>query len=261
MHGLALGCLALAACLAWGSARAETRVEVVETHPAGDRVTVGPGEPVWLRMSFSTGEPVRIWARPWHRGQEVPTATHGSAVYEGGGDAIGWFWLEPGQQVDEVRILVGGAGQPDTRLVATHPVHILGAGAAQLRPPDPPWIARLQADAEERRASWLARHPTPGAGLLTGVLATILVGGLLIAGTLGIVAPIVAFQRWSGRWRVAAAVPLAIIALAVLNIAVGIAINRSSHNLFPMEIMLAGLVSAGIMLVLWLARRFLRARG
>lgn len=260
MHRTASWCLALAACLAWGGAHAETKVEVLETHPAGESVTIGPRQVYSVRLAFSTAEPTRIWVRPWYRGEEVPTATSGSVIYEGSGEAIGWFWLEPGQQVDEIRISVGGAGRRDTALAVTHPVRLTGGSVAVPRA-DPPWIARLKQEAEERDASWQARHPPSDFGVLGGLLATGFVGAVLGLGLLGIVAPFVALRRWSGGWRLAAAVPLAIIALVLLNIMVGVAIDPTSHNLFPFEILMAGMVSGGLMIALWLARRFMRKRG
>lgn len=259
MHRLATWCLALAACLAWGDAHGGTTVEVLEVHPAGESVAIGPRQAYSLRLAFSSDEPVRIWARPWYRGEEVPTATHGSVVYEGSGEAIGWFWLEPGQQVDEVRISTGGVTRRGTALAATHRVRITGASAA-VPGTDPPWIARLKQEADERDASWQARQPPPKASPVFDTLLTGFIWGVLGLGLFGIVAPVIAFRRWSGGWRIAAAVPLAIMALALLNIIVGVAIDPTSHNLFPFEILMAGLASGGLMAALWLARRFMRKR-
>ncbi|MFZ7094948.1 hypothetical protein ACOPJQ_13030 [Luteimonas dalianensis] len=258
MHRLASWCLALAACLAWSSAQAEVKVEVLEAHPAGEPATIGPRQTYSLRMAYSTTEPVRIWARPWYRGEEVPTATHGSVIYEGSGEAIGWFWLDPGQQVDEVRISAGGVDQPGTGLAATHRVRVVGGSTAVPRA-DPPWIARLKHEAKDRQASWTARHPPPEPTFLDGILVTVLVWGVLGLAVFSLVAPIVAIRRWRGGWRLAAALPLAIMALVLLNIVVGVAIDPTSHNLWPFELLMAGMACVGIMLALWLARRFLRA--
>ena len=66
--------------------------------------------------------------------------------------------------------------------------------------------------------------------------------------TLGVV-------RWRGGWRMVAAVPAGLMGLVVIRLLVGVSIDPTSHNLWPVEIPMAGLISTVIMVLLTLARR------
>ena len=66
-------------------------VEVIDTWPAGDRIELVPEQAYRLRLGYSTDVPVRIWARPYFEGQQVPATTHGSSLHEGSGETSGWF--------------------------------------------------------------------------------------------------------------------------------------------------------------------------
>src|SRR3546814_20425384 len=60
---------------------------------------------LYLRIAYRADEPVHIWARPWFQGRGVAAGSNPSPRYDAGsGEALGWFFLDPGQQVDEVRI-------------------------------------------------------------------------------------------------------------------------------------------------------------
>ncbi|MGC1728146.1 MAG: hypothetical protein WA747_02060, partial [Steroidobacteraceae bacterium] len=74
----------------------------------------------------------------------------------------------------------------------------------------------------------------------------------------GVVLPVRALVRWRGGWRLAAGVPAALMGFVVLRVIVGVAADPTSHNLWPFEILIAGLVSAVIMVVLTLVRRAAR---
>lgn len=91
-----------------GDARAKTTVQVLETYPAGDVITLGKNQSFYLRIGYSTDKPVRIWARPFFQGSEVAAGSNPSRVYSGSDEALGWFFfMEPGKQVDEDRIRAG----------------------------------------------------------------------------------------------------------------------------------------------------------
>lgn len=79
---------------------------------------------------------------------------------------------------------------------------------------------------------------------------------VLALGVAGIVAPVWAWRRWSGGWRVATAVPVVMIGFVVLRIVVGTANDPTSHNLWPFEILQAGFLSLVVIGVLIAARKF-----
>jgi hypothetical protein len=81
----------------------------------------------------------------------------------------------------------------------------------------------------------------------------LLVLGLIVA---GIGVPLRCVWKWRGAWRAAAAVAAGIMGFVVLRILVGTAIDPTSHNLWPFEILMAGLAALAIVGVLKVLRRF-----
>src|SRR3546814_12607509 len=79
----------------------------------------------------------RSWARPWFQGREVAAGSNPSPRYDAGsGEALGWFFLDPGQQVDEVRIRAGDGSRKGTHQVATWRVRVAAGTAATDAEPD-----------------------------------------------------------------------------------------------------------------------------
>jgi len=64
---------------------------------------------------------------------------------------------------------------------------------------------------------------------------------------------------WTGGWRVAAAIPCALMAFVVLRIIIGVMLDPTSHNLWPFEILYAAAASLVYLSAVALARRFVRA--
>lgn len=91
--------------------------------------------------------------------------------------------------------------------------------------------------------------------VIAQIVVMVVVPLVLGMGVFGLFAPIVCYRRWTGGWKFAAGIPVAIMALVVLNILVGLMLDPSSHNLFPFEIAMAGAVNSAIMIVLILLRR------
>ena len=246
----------LVAWLAWaGPARADVTVEVRETSPSGDAVALGPDQTYYLRLEYSTDEAVHIWARPWFHGREVDAGSHPSPQYTGSGEALGWFFIrKPGTQVDEIRITAGDGTRNGTRLVAIHSVEIT-VGRTPVAATAPAWVARLRAQAEqaEERARQASANQPDTIGDKLFFAAIMLAVPLLCL--LSFAMPAWALWRWRGGWRIAAAVPAAIMAFVVLRILVGVLVDPTSHNLWPFEIIMAGMLGLGMLLALWLVRR------
>jgi hypothetical protein len=80
----------------------------------------------------------------------------------------------------------------------------------------------------------------------------LLMMSLLLA---GFAAPAWMAWKWRGGWRIAALVPALLVAFVVLRIMRDTARDPTSHNLWPFEILMFGLVSLGIILALAIARR------
>ena len=250
-------CLVLVV-LAWATlpraAWAEARVDVLETWPAGTRVELAPGQSFYLRLSYGTDAPARIWARPYYQGREVPTITHGSPLHEGDGETFGWFALDEGQRVDEVWISAGD-GSRATPVVARHRVEVVAVAGAAATAGEPAWIADNRARTEARRRAESERRAAEPAR----VTDALFVGGFMLAvpvlGILGLAAPVWAMRRWRGGWRIAAALPLVALGFVVVRIIVGVAFDPTSHNLWPFEILMGTIPGLVFIAVLALVKR------
>ena len=249
----------LAASAAGQSAVAATTVELLGTEPAGRTVTLGSGQTFYMRIVYSTDTPVRIWARPYFEGREVNAGSNPSRVHEGKGEALVWFFFlgEPGEQVDEIRISAGDGSQAGTHEVKRLPVSITAGTERAQAKAEPAWLAQLKAEEERlQREDYERRMSEPlsagdrafAAGFMLAVLA-IGIGGIAL--------PIRAMRRWQGRWRLAAALPAAWIGLVVLRIVLGTALDPTSHNLWPFEILQASVVSLVLIGAMTAGRRFL----
>jgi hypothetical protein len=249
--------LGLAAWAAVQAAGAATTVEVVDTEPADRTVTLARGQTFYMRIAYSTDTPVRIWVRPYFEGREVNAGSNPSRVHEGEGETLGWFFFlgEAGQQVDEIRISAGDGSKTGTHELERLPVRITAGTASVPARAEPAWLARLKAEEQRlQRADYERRMSEPlGAGD-----QAVAVGFMLVVLALGIgslLLPLRAMRRWEGGWRVAAAVPLLWVGFVVLRIVVGTASDPTSHNLWPFEILYAGVLSLVLIGALTIARR------
>ena len=80
--------------------------------------------------------------------------------------------------------------------------------------------------------------PQGPAHLLPALVFPLLAGAILIG---FVVASVRALRRWQGRWRIAAVTPPLAMALVAANIVVGVLLDRTAHNLWPFELLMAGL--------------------
>lgn len=251
--------LAMIAVLTWaGCASAATRVQVLDTFPSGATVTLGRNQLFYLHLHYETDHPVRIWVTPYFQGRKVYAGSNPSVVYpSGSGDALGWFNLiNPGEQVDEVQITAGDGTIGGTPVVATWPVRVTGGDEAAAGKDRPAWVTRLLArDAAAKRAAYEKYMNRPiGAGKI------LLLNGLMLAvwvlNVLGVAAPAWGLWRWRGGWRIAAAIPAAMMAFFLLRLVMDMAHDPTSHNLWPLEILRASLLSGAVMAAVLIARRF-----
>jgi hypothetical protein len=255
-----LACMAIA-MLSIHAARAQTQVQVTETWPAGDSVMLGQNQNFYLHLHYTSDQPVQIWAQPYFQGKPARAGSNPSRTYPAGeGEALGWFFLDPGGQVDEVRISVGDGSPARTHVAATWPVSVTVGGASAQPGPPPAWVATLNAaDKAAQDAGYKKAMDTPLTGgdiaLFSGFMLAMIALGLI-----GIAWPAWGLWRWRGGWRIAAAVPAAVMAFVVLRILAGTAIDPTSHNLWPFEIVMWGGLSCLAMLLLGIAHKLFAAK-
>lgn len=237
-------------------APAATTVRVVETWPAGDSVELGRNQNFYLRLAYDTDKPIRIWVTPLFNGKPAKVGTNTSLTYTGSGETFGWFFFSrPGDAVDEIHVMAGDGSTANTAVVATWRGLVeAGSGAASTEA-EPAWVrenlARVKA-AQDQAYRERMNEPTSAAdmALFSGFMLAMLALGLL-----GFAAPAWGIWRWRGGWRVAAAAPMVVMAFVALRIAIDVAGDPTSHNLWPFEILLAGVLSVVVMAALWLARK------
>jgi hypothetical protein len=261
MRRLFLVLATLAVSLPVPDAHADSSARVVETQPAAS-ATLGRQQSFWVRIEYTSDEPISLWARPYRDGQEVKKAmSNASLTYEGSGEALGWFALtEPGE-VDEVRIKAGGGKPYREWELAREPVQLRWTNAPPSAEPRADWVeellatekARYAEDAKQRASEPVTAGET---AFFSGFMAAAL--ALLIA---GIAVPLWSVWKWRGAWRIAAAVPACAVLFVVLRIVVDTARDPTSHNLWPFELLQVGIVALLIVGVLKLARKFSGAQG
>ena len=256
MRGYLFFLALIASCLAaTGNAQAELLVKVAATDPPAE-ATLGRNEAFYVRIEFNSDEPISIWARPYFKGKQVNAKSNASFPHSGLGYALGWFELEGPLEVDEVRILVGSKSRGEF-VAASYPVKIIGSTAtAEPRTRDP-WVEEMRREEQilQRQAYEKSMNqPISMGSSIFMSLFMLLILGLLIT---GFAAPVWALWKWRGGWRVAAAVPAALMAFVVLRIIFGVSRDPTSHNLWPFEILIWGVVSLVIMGGLVIARRYI----
>ncbi len=251
-----LPALALALCAA--AAQAEVRVRVAATDPPAG-ATLGRDQAVYVRIQFEADEPVRLWPHAYANGQRVGGwKSSGSPAWSGSGEALAWISFDKPVEVDEIRIVAGGGKPYREREVASTAVKLRwGDGPADRATAT--WVPELQrataAAADAQRRAEAAKPPSAG-GLLLGFLIPPVLVALVLA---CVGAPAWAMWKWRGGWRLAAAVPFAVMAFVVGRIVVDTARDPTSHNLWPLEIVYSGAAGLVLIGVLALARRFTRA--
>lgn len=257
LHALA----ALVVLSAWvavaGRAHADTTVEVLDTYPSGAQVTLGTNQSFYVRLAYNTDQPVRIWARPYFQGKPANAGSNPSQIHTGSGEALGWFFfMQPGDQVDEIRIKAGDGRASTTPVVATLHVDVRAGNMPAADHGDPAWVTDLRQRAQQAQR---ADAEASMANVASPASMALFAGFMLLMLTIGVsafAAPAWGLWRWRGGWRVAAAVPAALMAFVVLRIVVDGMRDPTSHNLWPFEILQAGALSLVVMGVLALARKF-----
>lgn len=239
-------------------AYAASSARVVDTHP-GEGELLGINEALYFRIEYSTDEPISLWARPYLRGRQIQKAmSNASAKYAGAGEALGWFALTQPGEIDEVRIIAGG-GQPYREWeLARAPLRISWGATRAARRAEVQWVATLKAAESERlRQAVESRANEP----VSAAEVTLFNGFMLLMlaiGIVGVAAPFWSMRRWSGGWKIAAAIPAVVMAFVILRILVDTARDPTSHNLWPFEILMWSAASLATIGVLKLARKTLR---
>ncbi len=232
-------------------ALAAHQVEVLATHPPGERVVVGPAQKFHLRVGYSTDSMTRIFARPYFNGREVAALNSPSPTYRGDGETALWFTLsEADARVDEIRLYTGNRSGMTRRPAAlVHRVDLTAGTSASTTGTAPDWVARLEA--QVTAATGGPQEPLTDAdgGDLRGFLLAVAALTLF-----AVLAPIRCVRRWRGAWRIAAAVPLLGMGLFIGALLLAVVFDPGSLGLWPLALGLAASLASLAIVLLWLAR-------
>jgi hypothetical protein len=238
-----------------GAVEAATTVQVLETYPAGESVSLPSNRNFRMRLAYSTDTPVGIWIQPFFQGKRVAgTGTSPSMQYAGEGEAMAWFFfMKPGGEVDEIRITAGdGRTNP---VVATYSVHVIGTSPSADAETPPAWVTEASARAAAAQKEAMDASMRAPIGIVTRLLIFAVGLAMLGLGLAGLALPLWLCWRWRGGWRFAAAMPVALMAFAVLRFEIEVTRDPTSHNLWPLELLLFALVSLSASAALLMARK------
>jgi hypothetical protein len=221
--------LAFVAC----AAQAEIRALVVETDPPGEAVTLGRDEVFWVRIAYTTDEPVRIWARPYLDGKEYPVQGNPSITHTGAGYALGWFSFHQAAQADEIRIKVGTSQSSQPLEVARHPVRLTATGRPPAARAAAPWVDELRRETEAKGRLEQARISSQPASASDTVLtyALMLLVATVVFGVPALLVLAVWKTSWTREWM-----PYAAAALSGLAVCLAISLATGRREAWDSEL-------------------------
>jgi hypothetical protein len=224
--------LALAA-----AARSETRVQVVETDPAGP-ATLDNWQHFSLRINYRSDQPIRVRCEPYFEGQRVPSMNGGSPLYDAGdGNAFFWFSYTDARRVDSV-VVTGETSSGKVVAKTSIPVDLTWSGQASSTPQvKAGWVQSMEAERARQMQAATDAYYNSAQGLLLGAL-----GSLIIAAVPAyFVLQVVTLRRLRGGWRRAAAIPLVPMAAVLVYTVFAFA---AGSNLFPLVLIFTSVPGA-----------------
>lgn len=223
---------------------------VAAAHPDVRAASLPVGEPVFLRVPYTTGVPVRIFGRPYRGGvlvNEGKVLTHPSPRYgPGSGDALVWLAFDEGAAIDEIRIeAVAAEGWPSVLAAVTMAVDVRWAdGPASTSAPRAAWVAELRARHEAALGEDRGRPPGPHDWIWDGAIALMFLsvpGYPVLQG--------VALWLVRGRWKLAVRGPIVVMGLAYVFTVVGVG---AGSNLTPLFVVVLSPLALGYLVVVLL---------
>jgi hypothetical protein len=246
MRALRVLLLMLVAALAPTDARAEApQLRVVASDPGLSR-ELGRDTALYLRLAYQSETPLRVQVKGFAGGEEVRDGVrwNPSPAYPAGeGEALAWISYAEPVRLDELRIEISDA---DWRPLDVVPVPAKLSWTTK-RGPEPrraAWVGPM--NAAQQQVVTASASADPGAAWGIGI------GLVLMLGVPGyFVLQVVLARRWSGGWRIAALVPLLVMAPAALHAAIALA---AGSNLWPIVIIFAAPPALAYLLTVFVAR-------
>lgn len=239
----------LGLCLGPALAYAETRVEVLETDP-GTPATLGKWEQLYVRVGYKTDQPMYVRGTAYFDGKPAPSMTSGSMRNEtGGGEAFFWFAYTTLARVDVISITAHDAKTNKVLAQTAVSVDLTWSGEpVGATRPRPEWVLRMQAEQNRRvkaATEVYMNRPVPlWESALFFTLVWSIPGYVVMQG--------MTLYRWSGGWRLVAAVPAVPMAAVLVHTMIA---YRAGSNLFPLVLIFTAPMALLYLAVLLMIRR------
>ncbi len=232
------------------------QLDVLATSPPSP-ATLGRHHTYYLRFRVDAPFPVAVGLHPYERGDDVlrVMGNSGEPVLPAGDTTDGGFFFLAGKQaqhVDEVRIVVSRADDRSTQWTFSHRVDLTFDPAdTSPVPPEPGWVGewRLARDARFRAAAQAGG--AAGVGWI-GWIAVLVVPILVLLPLAAVLLPFYFVWRWRGPRRLLAALPLIVLGGKLATVWADLAADPTSHNLWPLELLLWELPALGVVLLAWI---------
>lgn len=244
--------LTLAMMPAWAEAPA---VRVLAADPPGS-ATLHPGEPVYLRLQYSSATSLRLRVRGYLHGTEQVAGARSNTMPpypRGQGEALVWIDYARPQRVDELRVELADQDWHPLGMTLVHPVDLAWIDGRRTRPlARSAWIDDLAREQQAMTTAALAQQPIgeQASDVLT-ILAAWAVPGYLVLQFL-------LYRRWQGGWRRLALAPLwltvPVLAYTLFALAMG-------SNLWPLVMLFTFPLAFAYLLALTLVRGLVSVLG
>jgi hypothetical protein len=214
---------------------------IVATDP-GLNARLGEYEPFFVRLSYRTTQPVVLAVEGVARGVPVPSMNGGRHhASPGSGEVMLWVAFKPGVTIDALRVLIldergrriSGSDQP-ARIEWV-------AGRVRSANERADWVVRMQAEQQRARPTAPANNAELAIGV--GLMTVVPLAYVVLQALFGI--------AWTGRWRIAALLPLILIVPSILWSL--LALSHQS-NLWPITFLLLAPLGLIYLLIVWVAR-------
>jgi hypothetical protein len=234
---IAFAIIASALILTSTVASADTSLKVLEYYPGSPSV-LGRGQSFFLRIGYTSDQPIRVRAQPFSSGERVPAMTDVSPLNDAGtGEALVSLHLTDPRRVDTI-VVTGETKTGDVVAQASVSVDLTWTDRPDLTLHSPPqWVFRMSAEQNSRMQWWQS------------VLGLVMMGSVPAY----FVLQFVLLWRVHDRWQRIAAVPLVLMVPVIAITAFGL-LERSNLS-FIWLIFTAPLALFYLLVVMILRRR------
>ena len=203
---------------------------------------------LYLQLRYRSETPLRAQVKGFFEGAEVVDGVswNPSPPYPAGeGEAIVWIAYAKPARLDELQVEISD-GSREPLVILKQPANIAWTGLVADEPKRAEWVKRLSNAQQKETHESLAKIGDDWQGDLLGLFAMISLPGYFVL-------QILFGLRWSGWWRIAALVPLAIMLPAIGHAMFALA---AGSNIWPIVMILTAPIGFLYLVIAAIARYF-----